>query len=585
MPIYTKECLEKLRERIDLVDVLSSHMELKKQGASFKGLCPFHDEKTPSFMIQKGDTHYHCFGCGAHGDAIQFLMQHLHLSFSESVETLAEKFNVTLVHASQKEERGVNKAALREALDAATLFFHTYLLQSDEGREALLYLEERGLSLNFLTKFEVGLAPQTPGLLRKVLESKKLKEETLIASGLFSKDGRHDFFRERITFPIRNMTGSVIGFSARKYKEKTQGGKYINTPETPLFKKSRTLFGLNYSREKIVKERKVLVVEGQIDCLKLIEAGFNWSVASLGTAFGEEHVHELHHLGVLQATLIFDGDEAGLQATAKVGNLFQKVGIEVRVVRLPEKEDPDSFLNHFGPEKMREQILKGCDYLTFRFETFSKKFDLKSPAQKTEVVQILCQEIQSWDDPVMVHESLRALSKLAHIPEDVMGVGIPPPQSIYRRHSLMEKKEIDPDRVLELDLLRWMILVEDEKIIKKVLGYLKPEHFSIPVCRQLFESYEQAYLNHEPRDLLALLIHVDEEEGARAMDEILNKKIKLERAELHTLETIQKLLDRKWLQERERIKKEIDSGGKTEEEVMGLLKRFDQLKDQRVKVI
>jgi DNA primase len=311
MPLYTKESLEKLREKIDLFEVISSHVEFKKQGASYKALCPFHEEKTPSFMMQRGDKHYHCFGCGAHGDAIQFIMHHLRVSFGEAVESLAEKFNSPLVLVDKKEERGVDKGLLREALEIASLFYHFYLLHSEEGREALEYLERRGISLPFIERFEVGLAPQTPGLFRKVMNSRRIDEEVLLGAGLIGKEGRQDFFRDRITFPIKNAMGSVIGFSARKYKEKTFGGKYINTPETALFKKSRTLFGLHFSRERIAKERKAIIVEGQIDCLKLIEAGFNYTVASLGTAFGSEHVQDLHNLGCLQALLLFDGDEAG----------------------------------------------------------------------------------------------------------------------------------------------------------------------------------------------------------------------------------------------------------------------------------
>ncbi len=578
MALYTKESLEKLRERIDLIEVLSSHVELKKNGAFFKGLCPFHEEKTPSFMVQKGDSHYHCFGCGAHGDAIQFLINHLRLSFGEAVEQLAEKFKVPLTLTSQKDEKGIDKASLREALEIASLFYHAILLYSEEGREALCYLENRGLSLEFITRFELGLAPKTPGLFRKVMAARKIPEDVLLAAGLLGKENKNDFFRERITFPIRNAMGSVIGFSARKYHEKTFGGKYINTPETPLFKKSRTLFGLNYSRERIAKERKAIIVEGQIDCLKLIEAGFNFTVASLGTAFGEDHVKDLHNLGLLQAILIFDGDEAGRQATAKVGNLFQSVGIEVRVVKLPRGEDPDSFLTRQGAEALKKEIANNCDYLTFQVENLSLEFDMKSPAQKAELVHTIAKEIRTWQDPVMVHESLKSLARLTHVPEDVVGVGGPPPRAL-KKAGVLSKSEVDSDRVLELDLLRWLILEGENKqeIVEKIAKYLVPGHFIIAVCRKLFESYMEAFHKKKSRDLLSLLIEIEEEEGATLMDEILNKKINPERAEKHTQETIQKLLDRKWMREREAIKREIDEGKKSDEELKVLLKRFGEL--------
>ena len=199
MPHFTKDSLETLRQRIDLVDVLSSHIDLKRAGAAYKGLCPFHDEKTPSFMIQKGDTHYHCFGCGAHGDAIQFLMAHLKMNFSDAVESLAERFHVHLEYLEDVEtNKGPNKTFLKEALEQACRFYHFYLLHTKEGHEVLHYLYKRGIDLDFINQFQVGLAPKIPGYFRKIMHAKFIKDETMALAGLIaeSKDGRwRDFFR------------------------------------------------------------------------------------------------------------------------------------------------------------------------------------------------------------------------------------------------------------------------------------------------------------------------------------------------------------------------------------------------------
>ena len=293
------------------------------------------------------------------------------------------------------------------------------------------------------------------------MAARSMETEVLAAAGLLGKDGRKEFFIDRITFPIRNVLGGVIGFSARKYKEETFGGKYINSPETPLFKKSRTLFGLNYCRERITKERKVIIVEGQIDCLKMIEAGFNLTVASLGTAFGEDHVRELKALGINKTLLLFDGDNAGLNASSKVGDLFQKEGIEVKVVTLPPGNDPDSFLKQQGPEKLREYLLKAQDYLTFQFNFLAKECDVHSPAGKAELVRKFAGAIRLWQDPVMVHESLRKVAELTLVPEEVLGVGALP--SSPKTTSKDKPGTFDPHRVLELDLLRWLILTGEKK--------------------------------------------------------------------------------------------------------------------------
>lgn len=352
MAIYTKESLDTLRQKVDLVDVLSSHIELKKAGASYKALCPFHDEKSPSFMVQRGDTHYHCFGCGAHGDAITFLMMYLKMGFGDAVESLAERFSVRLeVVEGGPERKGPSKAALKEALEAACRFYHMILLHTHEGHEALKYLHGRSIDLDFIRQFHIGLAPKTPGLFRKTMHALGFQDALLQEAGLLA-DGREgrlrDFFYDRITFPIRDAAGAVIGFSARKYKEETFGGKYVNTSETALFKKSRVLFGLNYSRRRIAKERKALIVEGQIDALRLIQAGFNITVAGQGTAFGEGHARELVALGIQDVFLALDADDAGQEATKKIGNMFQKNGVGVRVVKMPFGSDPDAFLREKG---------------------------------------------------------------------------------------------------------------------------------------------------------------------------------------------------------------------------------------------
>lgn len=568
--MFTKESLDKLRERIDLVEVVSGHIDLKRAGTAFKANCPFHQEKSPSFMIQKGDRHYHCFGCGAHGDAIQFLMSQLSLSFVEAVETLSEKFHVPLERIHQQ-EKGVNKAPLKEASETATRFFHTCLVYTEEGKEALHYLYRRGLTLDFIRRFEIGYAPDEEQSFRKVMQSENLSDEVLIEAGLLNS-AKRPFFRDRITFPIKNAAGSVIGFSARKYKEETFGGKYINTSETPLFKKSRILFGLNYCRRRITKEKRVLIVEGQIDCLKMIEAGLNLTVASLGTAFGESHVQELKHLGVREAYLIFDGDDAGMTAASKVGHLLQKGGLDVKVVTLPKGSDPDSYLTQFGVEKLIEELEKPQEYLAYQVKFLARELDLNSPAAKAELVKILKKQIEEWEEPVMVHESLKKMATLINIPEEM--IGITPLLMYTRKLTTPQVNAVDPHRVLELDLLRWLILRPD--FLKTAENYLTESHFWTASCKQLFTNY----LKSEEKDLLSLGGGLEE---TTLFDEILQKKVNRERAEINFLETVQKLLDRQWMQTREEIKMQIHSGTSKEEEVLDLAKKFDELKNKRQK--
>lgn len=581
MAIFSKESLETLRQRIDLVDVLSSHVDLKRSGASYKGLCPFHDERTPSFMIQKGDTHYHCFGCGAHGDAIQFLMTHLKMNFNDAVENLAQRFNVPLqVVETTQENKGPSKAVLKEALDLACRFYQMVLLHTEEGHEALQYLYQRGIGLNFIHRFRLGLAPREVGAFRKMAHAKFIKDEILMQAGLLTESNK-EFFRERITFPICDAAGAVIGFSARKYKEDTFGGKYINTSETPLFKKSKVLFGLHHCRKRIAKERKALIVEGQIDALRLIEAGVNITVAGQGTAFGEGHVKELMTLGLNQVYLAMDSDEAGRQATYKIGDLFQKEGVEVFVVDMPPGSDPDMFLRQEGVEAFLEMMQRAERYISFAVAWHSQRIDVESPAGKNELVQILTKQVREWKQPLMVHETLRKIAHLLQVPEELVGVGQEHIPNVYiRKSASIGVVEVDPNRILEMDFLRSLFLigVEDGKFVERAQRNLLPEALIDPLCQYVYEMTLQTYRDHQRLDLLLIVGRLESEESQKMLSSILERKALRERAEEHFTETMQKILDRNWMLEREEIKNKLHSAQCSDEEVLLLTKQFGQLK-------
>jgi len=587
MGAFSKTSLELLKSRIDLIEVLSPYLKMQRSGAAYKAICPFHDEKTPSLIIQRGDSHYHCFGCGAHGDAIQFLMTHLKMSFVEAVEHLADRFHVQLEEATSDEKpKGPSKTVLKDALEQACHFYHFCLLHTLEGHAALDYLYSRGVTLDFINTFQIGLAPGQPQLFLKTMREHKISNVILEEAGLLSK-GR-EFFSQRITIPIRDAVGAVIGFSARKYKTDTFGGKYINTPETPLFKKSKVLFGLSFSRKQIAKTKKALIVEGQIDALRLIYSGFNWTVAGQGTAFGEEQAKELIHLGVRHVYLALDGDTAGQEAAVKIGNIFQKEGIEVLVVQLPEKCDPDVVLQEKGPAEWQKMLDAAVDYLSFLVAHLSKTINTQSPAGKNELVQSIAKRIREWDHPLMVHESLRKLARLTQTPESI--VGTPEqntPQVYVKRSASVTFSEIDPDRVLEADLLRWLFLMAEScpHLVPIAEANLLPEHFRVGAARSLFEKYLAAVKENKPRDLLSLAIDLEQTESQLFMAEILQKRVNRERVLSCFIETVQKMLERHWMHKREEIKLKIYSGTCSEEQVLELAREFDQLKKMRPQAI
>lgn len=585
MGTFSRDSLEHLRSRIDLIEVLNPYLKFQRSGAAFKALCPFHEEKSPSFIIQKGDSHYHCFGCGAHGDAIQFLMTHLRMSFVEAVEHLADRFHVPLEEVEGEDKpKGPPKAVLKEALQKAKEFYQFCLLHTADGHAALDYLYNRGIDLEFIQTFEFGYAPRLP-MLQKMMQEQKIPPQILEEVGLM-KGGR-EFFSDRITIPIRDSMGSVIGFSARKFKPDTFGGKYVNSPETPLFKKSKVLFGLSYSRKTIAKEKRALIVEGQIDALRLIHSGFLWTVAGQGTAFGESQAKELMQLGARKVYLALDGDTAGQEAALKIGHIFQKNGVEVLVVKLPEKCDPDLILQEKGPEEWQKLLDKSIDYIQFYVDRLSQVINIQSPAGKNELVQTIAKKIREWDHPLMVRESLRNLARLTQVPESILNTETESPQIYIKRSASVAFFEVDPDRVLEADLLRWLFLMGDTHpdFLPLAEKNLTLEHFRLQAARHLFEKYKTAVLEGRPRDLLSLAIDLDQAESQLFLAEVLQKKVNRERASACFLETIEKMLERHWMQQREEIKLKIYSGRCSEEEVLNLAKRFDQLKKERPQVI
>lgn len=578
MPLYTNESLDLLRQRIDLPEVIGAHISLKRSGAAFKGLCPFHEEKTPSFMIGRGDTHYHCFGCGAHGDAIAFLMNHLKMGFTEAVESLAERFGVALEQEEGKGPTGPSKTHLKEVMEQALRLYHFFLLQTEEGHKALSYLYSRGIDLNFIRRFEIGFSIHHPKALYLLLKDKNYPEALLQAAGLLTQNQK-DFFCDRIMFPIRDAAGSCIGFSGRKFKEETYGGKYINSPETPLFKKSHVLFGLSYSRKRIIKEKKAVIVEGQIDCLKLIAAGFDFAVAGQGTAFGEGHAKELIGLGIEAIYLALDGDTAGQEAAIKIGDLFQKRGIAVRVVKFAAGQDPDAVLRDKGPSYFQHLIDQATDYLPFLVGRLSSQIDLSSPSGKNSLVKQVVERIRSWDHPVMVHESLKQLADLVQVPKELLGVD--PVQPVLVIKEQRPQSGIDPDKILETDLLRLLFFAGDkrERLIALAKANLVPSQLRLSVCQRLY-----TLLLEKATDLLTCAASLEKEDEGIVI-EMMSRKVHLEKAEEMLINTLERILQRNWMEERERIKLELYSGKLDEEAAIELAKQFDLLKKNPPRVL
>lgn len=589
MPRYTIDSLEELKSKVDLVDVISRHITLKRSGAAYKGCCPFHDERSPSFMVRVGDKHYHCFGCGAHGDAIAFLMEYSKLTFQGAIEHLAERYNVIL---KTEEDKGTGfdsgaRNRQKEILEKACQFFHAYFLQAEEACEPLDYLLARGFDLSFIAKFRIGYSPRLE-LMRPWLKKQGYTDEEMLAVGILSKTQSgilREFFSERITFPILDPTGSVIGFSARKWKESTFGGKYINTPETSLFKKSKILFGLAYSRRRLAKDKRAILVEGQLDALRLIDSGLDCTVAALGTAFGEGHVHELKQLGVTTAYLLFDGDPAGKAATHKVSHILQKQGIEPFVIMMPEGEDPDSLVRRGGIRSVLHLISQARDFIQFLVEESRLQSGWKTPAEKMREIHEIVKRVREWGDELLIHESLKRIADLAQIPKSSLGLSSVPTRALWRPAGT-EQTVGGSQHVIEEDLVRWL-LVEGQKdpyLVDMCKLNINPTHFKNQEIKELYSVLLEMFEKSKGLDLLELSQKVSFENVSKLIDALLTKRVNREKGRELLADAIIKIKERSLFEEREGLRQKIAAGNVSEEETMQVVRQFDELKNQKLNV-
>ena len=375
----TDQILEEIRARVDIVELIGARMTLKKTGATFKGCCPFHHEKTPSFHVNPVKQFYHCFGCGESGDIFTFLMKQEGLTFMDAVRTLADR--VGIVIQEETDSRSQNRNLLYALHAELAAFYQRCLKRTKEAEPARLYLSGRKLPADIVERFGIGYAPTLPrDAIMQWAKKYSYTPDQLVLAGILSppnKPGRHndyfDRFRGRIMFPICDRQGRVVAFSGRILDIKSHPAKYVNSPETEIFTKSRILYALDKAAAKIVKHprREALVCEGQIDVIRCHACGFETAVASQGTAFTKEHV------GILKrhadsVVLVFDGDAAGRKAAMRTGALFLEEEVPVRVAVLPTGDDPDSLLRDKGPDVFRDLLENACSITAFQVDTLLK---------------------------------------------------------------------------------------------------------------------------------------------------------------------------------------------------------------------
>ena len=433
-----REVVRRVKEAADITEIIGEHVTLQRAGSNLKGLCPFHSEKTPSFMVSPGRGSFHCFGCGEGGDVFSFLMLYHRISFPEALKQLAERYRIPLAEntlSPQQREEARKRENLYAVNARAAALYHHFLLHDPAAAGARSYLEKRGMPPAIITRFQLGYAPERWDFLRRVLEGEKFPAQIAEEAGLLvakrsegaptSSPHYYDRFRDRIMFPIVDQTGRVAGFGGRILGSGEP--KYLNTPETPVFDKGRTLFGLFQNRDALRKAKSCLLVEGNFDLLALAAQGIDEVTAPLGTALTAEQLRLLRGY-VEEVILVFDGDSAGLKAAMRSVPLFLAEKLTGRVALLPGGEDPDSYIRAHGRERFDELMRQARSLPEFVFDKLAEQHGLGVDG-KNRIIAELAPIVHELDDQLLLRTRFIAhFSERLGISSEQFG------QSIGRAH-------------------------------------------------------------------------------------------------------------------------------------------------------
>lgn len=509
MPWYSEEQIEEVRSRSDIVSVIGRYVHLKRAGSGYTGLCPFHSEKTPSFHVNPSRQMYKCFGCGVGGNVITFVMEYENLTFPEAMEMLAEQAGITLpkqeMTAEQKRQESLRLTLLEINKKAARYYYA--LLKSPRGKPGYEYLTGRGLTEETILRFGLGFAGQGGGELYQYMKNEGYDDRTLKESGLFTMDerGAYDKFWNRVMFPIMDANNRVIGFGGRVMGEAKP--KYLNSPETRIFDKSRNLFGLNYAKKG--KRKNMILCEGYMDVIALHQAGFTNAVASLGTAFTEQQANLLRRY-TDEVLLTYDSDDAGVRAAMRAIPMLRRAGINGKIVHMEPYKDPDEFIKNLGSQEFGKRMEEAQNSFFFEIEIIKRGFSMQDPEQKTRFIHEMAKKLLVFEDKIQRDNYLEALAAQYSIrAEDlrqlVVRYGNQMPTGYQeameerqqeRRRAGRKKETKEGIRYSYRLLLSWMI--EEPGLFEQIRQWIVPEDFEEGLYRtvaaQLYEQLEQGEL-------------------------------------------------------------------------------------------
>lgn len=532
MPYYSDELIEEVRSRNDIVDVIGGYVRLQKKGSTYFGLCPFHNEKTGSFSVSPGKQMYYCFGCGAGGNVFTFLMQYENFTFGEAMQQLADRVGIELpqqeMTSAQKREAD-KRARLLEINKEAAMYFYR-LLRNPRGQNAYQYFKKRELSDETMQRFGLGYSDQYSDDLYRYLRSKGYDDQILKETGLVTIDevrGGHDKFWNRAMFPIMDVHNRVIGFGGRVMGDGEP--KYLNSPETKIFDKSRNLYGLNIARS--TRKNQLLLCEGYMDVIALHQAGFDNAVASLGTALTSGHANLLKRY-TKEVYLTYDSDGAGVKAALRAIPILKEVGIVTKVINMRPYKDPDEFIKALGAEEYQKRIDEAENSFLFEIRIMESQHDMNDPESKTAFYNEVAKKLLGFSEELERNNYIEAVADKYQIGFDnlrklvnqlAMKDGLAKEHTPLKTGIHENKKKEDGMKQSQKLLLTW--LIEDPRLFGKVEKLITADDFTEElyhrVAQELFAQYDRDK-NVNPAQIISLF---QEEEEQKEVAGLFNARI------------------------------------------------------------
>lgn len=548
---YSDELVEEVRMKNDIVEVISNYVKLQKKGSSYFGLCPFHNEKSPSFSVSPGKQMYYCFGCGEGGNVFTFLMRYENDTFLEAVQALAQKAGITLPQAEYSEEekkKNELKAKLFEVNKVAAKYFY-YQLKGSNGEQGYKYFTERGLSDETITKFGLGYSLKYSNSLYNYLKKAGYKDDVLKETGLikYSEKGIYDAFWNRVMYPIMDNSNRVIGFGGRVMGDMKP--KYINSPETKIFDKSRNLYGLNFAR--MTRRNNFIVCEGYMDVIALHQAGFDNAVAALGTAFTSQHASLLKRY-TNEILVTFDSDGAGIKAALRAIPIMKNAGLSIKIINMRPYKDPDEFIKNLGNDEFQKRIDEAENSFMYEIRMLEKEFDMKNPDSKTRFYSEVAKKLLGFSDEVERNVYTESVCNEFMIPPDSMKKMIYKLSLTYESNTGIEHENVykkknnqmkeDGIKKSQKILLTWIL--DDREIYKRIAGLITEDDFIDPlyhkVAKLLFEQLDGDTLN--PAKILSNFeSEEDQKEAAGLFHAELNKDMNRNDLEKVLNETVRRV--------------------------------------------